>query len=770
MRANLIHKSNDQPAGSENHMTTINTMNAWRPFRRPLAALVIATHLAVTLQPLSAMAQDKGAVPVNPGAQAQLQRAAHWSQRMQEAQLAEKRAKAAPADKASAELARLVELTRDLASDLQSRQVIPAMAAKAVPKAGESSVRAIGPDVRIAVQSADASSAAVALSDADRATRWKELQGLLSGQQQAQAQTLQDMDRVRGELQAKQLDAEILRRHDQAVANLQQWQARTNQVAGQLLAAASNPSGAPGALQGARELFESMPGTRTPRAKDPSKLPWRTPEATTRLPAETQTSWYQNLYGHESHQLAQAGSGSIGPLNFSSMPVATVAPTEADLTETDEVQLTAAIRAKATELGNNPVQIHNWVHNTIEWAPTWGAIQSAQTTLDKKRGNAFDIASLQIALLRAANIPARYQLGTIEIGAEQLKNWVGGVSSAEAAQQIIGQGGIASRGFIEGGQVAKFRMEHVWVQAYVNWAPSRGAQAGGAGQHVNPNARQNAWVPLDAAYKQYQYSSGMNLAQEVPLDAQALLNAAQTGATVNEAQGWVQNLNQSAIQSQLTDYQSRLQAHIEASPGGANTTVGEVIGRQIIPQKRWELLAGTLAHPVIQRGAQMAALPASLQHRFSFRLSEAGLYGEEGTNHLNYSAKVSQIEGKRLTLSYVPASQADADLIASYLPRPNADGSPIRPDQLPRSLPGYLIRLKPQLTLDGQVVASSGASLTMGTELSSTGGFTQLSNPNQWDLTQDDNHVAGQATAIGISAGGISAAQLERLKQRLETT
>ena len=77
-------------------------------------------------------------------------------------------------------------------------------------------------------------------------------------------------------------------------------------------------------------------------------------------------------------------------------------------------------------------------------------------------------------LLRAAGIPARYQFGTIEVGTEQLQNWVGGATKAEAAQQIISQGGIANRGLIEGGRFAKVRMEHVWVQAYVNWAPSRG--------------------------------------------------------------------------------------------------------------------------------------------------------------------------------------------------------------------------------------------------------------------------------------------------------
>ncbi|OYD47744.1 transglutaminase, partial [Acidovorax kalamii] len=157
--------------------------------------------------------------------------------------------------------------------------------------------------------------------------------------------------------------------------------------------------------------------------------------------------------------------------------------------------------------------------------------------------------------------------------------------------------------------------------------------------------------------------------------------------------------------------------------------------------------------------------PASLQHQFSYTLSD-----NWGNELLSYTAPTSQLVGKRLTLSYVPADQATTDLIASYLPKPNADGSPIRPDQLPTSLPGYLIRLKPTITLDGQVVAQSSTAVTMGTDLQGQGGFTQLHNPTQWDLTPDASHTAGQATAIGISAGGISAKQLDTLKTRLENT
>lgn len=111
------------------------------------------------------------------------------------------------------------------------------------------------------------------------------------------------------------------------------------------------------------------------------------------------------------------------------------------------------------------------MRNHVEWVPTWGAIQSADDTLAKRRGNAHDIASLTIALLRASDIPARYQYGTIELDAEQVNNWVGGVAVPEAALQLLGQGGIASRGIAAGGRIAKVQMEHVWVSAFVDSRP-----------------------------------------------------------------------------------------------------------------------------------------------------------------------------------------------------------------------------------------------------------------------------------------------------------
>jgi transglutaminase-like putative cysteine protease len=717
-----------------------------RPVLKGIARTLIAALLFNALSPLSVLAQDKPVV--SPAAQRQLQQYAALNQKIEQAK-AERAL--TPVDRVSKDFQQAHDLVRSIAAD-----------AKPADRSGRQ-LRAIGPDMRIEVEEP----ADLRRQREQRvAEQTQRLRSHFAAISQSRAAVRADFAATGRELQAKRLPAEILARHTEAVAQFEQRAAEFERLSQAWQAAADDAK--PAALADLNDFFKRYPATRTAAPLDPKKLPWRAPEPTTRQPADTRTAWFQNLWGTPKVMLAQAG-GSVGPINFNVPPEPGQAPTVADLAETPETQRSAAITAKAAELGNNPLAIHNWVRNNLDWLPSWGAVQSAEDTLAKKRGNAHDIASLEIALLRAANIPARYQYGTIDVDADKLQNWVGGTTKVEAAQQLLGQGGIANRGLLVGGSIGKVRMEHVWVSAYVNWLPSRGAKQGAPAQHVNPNGTLNAWVPLDPSYKQYSYTSGLDLKTAVPLDANALLNAAQTGATVNAAEGWVQNLNQAAVQAELNSYQARLKTYIDSQ--NASATVGDVIGKKIIPQQLPSLLAGSLPYAVVQTGQRTSAVPANLQHQFRIQLfntQDAGI--DDTTPVMSYQEKTSQLAGKRLTLSYAPATQADADLIASYLPKPHADGSPIQPSEFPTSLPGYLVKLKPQISLDGQVVAAGSQALTMGTDLFSSAGFTRFSSPTDWDTSMAESHAAGQATAIGLSLQGVSAAQLGQLKTRLETT
>jgi hypothetical protein len=334
-----------------------------------------------------------------------------------------------------------------------------------------------------------------------------------------EAQVDQDFAATEADLIARNLPPEILNRHRAAV---QDYKAKQTEFKQKLKALADADDSEDeirrsSAVQDLSAWLEQNQKSKTHTPTDPNKLPFGTPDGKVRAPIETDTGFKTSLFKSKPIHLA-------GPIpNGFTLPTTTLpaTPTPEDLAPTEDIALTPAIQAQAAALNHSPVKIYNWVRNNIEYLPTYGSIQGADMTLQTRRGNSFDTASLLIGLLRASNIPARYVYGTVQIPADQAMNWVGGVTKPEAAQQLMGQGGIPNIGMVSGGSIKSIKLEHVWVEAYVDYIPSRGAV----------NKIPDSWVPMDASYKQYTYTQGMDIKTAVSLDAQALVTQAQTGAT-----------------------------------------------------------------------------------------------------------------------------------------------------------------------------------------------------------------------------------------------
>ncbi|MFZ3173512.1 MAG: hypothetical protein WA146_01335, partial [Thiobacillus sp.] len=162
-----------------------------------------------------------------------------------------------------------------------------------------------------------------------------------------------------------------------------------------------------------------------------------------------------------------------------------------------------------------------------------------------------------------------------------------------------------------------------------------------------------------------------------------------------------------------------------------------------------------------------ASLPANLKHQFRFALYASELDRALDSPVFSLTKNLPYLAGKKITLSFTPATQADLDHINSYLPQPHADGTPIQPSELPSSLPGYLIHLKAELRVDGKI-ASEGGIFTMGQELTST---MALNAPGRgWSEGEPNHPIAGEYQAIGLDMQGISASQLAALKTRMEQT
>ena len=402
-------------------------------------------------------------------------------------------------------------------------------------------------------------------------------------------------------------------------------------------------------------------------------------------------------------------------------------PTAADLAENGiEIQFTDAIKAKATELNHNPVKIYNWVRNNIEYAPTYGSIQGADYCLQTKLCNDTDTASLLIALLRASGIHARYVQGTIQLPIEKVKNWVGGFTDSMEALRLLASAGVPTKGLTVGGQVAYVQMEHVWVEAFIDYIPSRGAR--------HKNGHGDMWIPLDASYKQYSYTQPLDLKSAVPFDAQSFINQIQSTATINETAGYVTNVNSAFIQQTMQDYQTQVQNYI--SQNYPNATVGDVLGKKDIVQQNFSYLMGTLPYKTIVKGASYKTLPSSLRHYLSFDVTKDIFDSEIGTP-INITKSLPELAGKKITLSYLPASISDAQAISSY-------GY--------YEVPPYLVRLTPVLYIDDQKVAE-GSSIGMGYDESLAITFFP---PNMQSDTVEHTLTASSYIAIGISPQSVS--------------
>jgi transglutaminase-like putative cysteine protease len=506
---------------------------------------------------------------------------------------------------------------------------------------------------------------------------------------------------------------------------------------------------------------------------DPNNLPHRQPKAKKREPRLKKEEFEKDLKKDKhawrnEKRIMVASAGSLAGFLISSNVTAPTllnrppaGPT--DLAETVDAQLTPEIRAKAQELEYKPVKIYEWVRNNVEFVPTWGSIQVAQMTLLTKQGNAFDNASLLVALLRASGIHARYVTGTIQLPIEKVMNWAGGFTDPTAALDFMSSGGIPMKGLVSGGKIVAAQIEHVWVEAWINYFPSRGAK--------HKNGKGDTWIDLDPSYKQYTYTTGINIATKVPFDAQAFLDQVKSIAAIDETAGYITGIDSILTLQTMQDYQSRILNYIQQNYPTA--TVGDVFGKKEIEKQEFPYLLGTLPYRGAIRGAAFAELPDTYRQKLSFNVKndtvDISSYDPDVPatvdTSLNITKSLPELAGKKITLSYSPATSQDEAVINSYLPLPHADGTPILLSELPPTLPAYLINVKPELRIDGQIVAT-GAPVGLGGTNIFMMTFSDSSGSSQVTSYID----AGAFHAIGLNLGVIGQEQLSALKAKIEAT
>jgi len=192
-----------------------------------------------------------------------------------------------------------------------------------------------------------------------------------------------------------------------------------------------------------------------------------------------------------------------------------------------------------------------------------------------------------------------------------------------------------------------------------------------------------------------------------------------------------------------------------------------VLGTQmIIPEDRPVLLS-TLPYARIIAGAKFQSVPDNLRWKFRYNVYANDTDRAFDNPFISYTQSTPSLAGKKITLSFSPAGQVDQNTINSFLPQPHVDGSPIQPSELPQNLPGYLIRLVPELRVEGQIVAT-GPAFTMGTELIQNAAYFNAAR-SQWESGADNQPTAGEYVATALNLQGVSLGQVAALKNRLET-
>ncbi len=406
-------------------------------------------------------------------------------------------------------------------------------------------------------------------------------------------------------------------------------------------------------------------------------------------------------------------------------------PTTADLEETTDAAFTDDIRSLAGSLANDPVAIYNWVYNNITFIPSYGSIQGADMTLQIKRGNATDTASLLVALLRISGIPSRYAYGSIDLSIEQSMNWVGGVDKVASATNLLGQGGVPTILRRVDGEDDSIGIEHTWVQL---WSGS-------------------SWVDVDPSFKQYEFMQGIDYAEQVPLDFDAFVATVSETMTEDAVEQSIQNLDPKILNAETDKYLAEVDAFTNALD--PSTSVAEYLGGQYILETNETALPSLpLPYKQLHANVSFSEVPDSLKHKFKIEMKAQG--GGQIFSHEIYTAELA---GQFVSLSFEPASAADLADYLDFIP----DGL-TGIEQIPSQLPVGLFNVTPLLEI-GDAKYSFNTPMRNGEEVIVEKGFRPPQST--WEMTHNPM-IAGEYQAIGVSLQGESGKQFTDLQNKVD--
>jgi RHS repeat-associated protein len=409
-------------------------------------------------------------------------------------------------------------------------------------------------------------------------------------------------------------------------------------------------------------------------------------------------------------------------------------PSGDDLSASPEALFTPEITALARSLLNNPVLIYEYVRNNFKYEPYYGCIKGAAETLLEGAGNDTDIASLAIALLRTSGIPARYARGYVRIPSQIAMEATGAATPELAAATFI-RNGVPASAITEGGKITGIRIERIWVRALINPHPYLGIAGYDEGAPV--------WLDLDPAFKTSSYSRSRDIASETGFDPDAFLTDIKARSVINNPGSYVTALPESFILETLGDWGDEVGKYLYANGMSLETAFRNAA----VNQENFKTLPLSFPYKLESASAEWTSLPQEFLHKLTFRLHDA-----TGAVPFTVVRPIYELVGKRITLSFRPATSADGAVIDANIASPD--------------FPAYLINLVPQLKLDG-LTAAAGIPLGMGSAQTLTIDF---SSPDGEFETISHNVLAGGFYSIGLNPQKIPLSLISRRKAMLEAS
>ncbi|MCR5307190.1 MAG: transglutaminase-like domain-containing protein [Oscillospiraceae bacterium] len=441
----------------------------------------------------------------------------------------------------------------------------------------------------------------------------------------------------------------------------------------------SRGAGTPACVQGNAELTARQAAHDAELRKRAAKVSilagrLRSGEATEQELSELRGILYPDAALYQSDATPSEAVPNTAPPMTEGAPVSRAqtlrsdAPSAADLELKGETDIPQALIDKAKELGSANA-IYQYLRNNIKYEIYGNSKKGAKVTFEQMGGNDIDQASLLIAMLRGSGIPARYVSGSIEITAQQAMDMTGTKDIASAGRVLAASFDNVS-GLTSGGTVTGYRMQHTWAEAYVPYTDYRGAGA---------CAGESIWLPLDVSFKKLETAAAA-LDMEYTEDDRA------------------KNAEMAALAADYPIY-----GPVEPLPDQM-----ELLVQSIVPTED-AYLPVTLPYQVLDVTDRYAAVPDS--KRSALKIAVGG--------ETLLDAPLSELYGKRIVLTYEPATAADREL----LPK-NADLTKV---------PAYLVHVVPVLSVDdethtGRRELSLGTAQQMLTTVSGDSGDSILSD------------------------------------------